>query len=111
MIRCEISSKVTTEALNTLFADAWPNHTPRDFSRVLSQNLGHILAIVDGTLIGLVNVAWDGDKHAFLLDLTVRSDFERQGVGTHLVRHAANLAKSKGVEWLHVDYVPRFAGF
>jgi len=38
-------------------------------------------------------------------------DFQRQGIGTRLVRHAADLAKAKGVEWLHVDYEPRLAEF
>ncbi|KPK65820.1 MAG: hypothetical protein AMK73_01840 [Planctomycetes bacterium SM23_32] len=111
MIRYEISPDVANDALNALFADAWPNHTPRDFSAVLSQNLGHICAMLDGALVGFVNVAWDGDEHAFLLDPTVRSDLQRHGIGTQLVRHAIGLAKSKGAEWLHVDYEPRLAEF
>ena len=111
MIKYEISPDVTNEPLNDLFADAWPDHAPRDFSCVLSQNLGHVCAIADGVLVGFVNVAWDGDKHTFLLDLTVRSDFQRQGIGTQLVRHAIDLARAKGVEWLHVDYEPRVAEF
>jgi GNAT superfamily N-acetyltransferase len=110
-IEYNISPDVANQALNTLFADAWPNHTPRDFSLVLSRNLGHVCAMVNGVLVGFVNVAWDGDKHAFLLDPTVRSDFQRQGIGTQLVRHAIDLAKSKGAEWLHVDYEPRLAEF
>jgi GNAT superfamily N-acetyltransferase len=67
--------------------------------------------MADGVLVGFANVAWDGDKHAFLLDPTVRSDCQRQGIGTGLVRHAIDLARSKGVEWLHVDYESRLAGF
>jgi len=94
-----------------LFADAWPNHTPRDFSPVLSQNLGHVCATRDGVLVGFVNVAWDGGAHAFLLDPTVGSDCQRQGIGTRLVRHAIDLARSNGIEWLHVDYEPRLADF
>ena len=111
MITYEINHDVTNEALNALFADAWPNHTPRDFLPVLSHNLGHVCAIVDGTLVGFVNVAWDGDKHGFLLDTTVRSDLQRQGIGTHLVRQAIDLARSKGAEWLHVDCEPHLAEF
>lgn len=111
MIEYEIGSDVTNEALNALFADAWRDHAPRDFSAVLSQNLCHVCAVADGVLVGFVNVAWDGDKHAFLLDPTVHSDFQRQGIGTHLVRHATDVARSKGVEWLHVDYEPRLSGF
>ena len=111
MVIYETNPDVANEALNALFAEAWANHTPRDFSPVLSQNLGHVCATVDGLLVGFVNVAWDGNKHAFLLDPTVRSDRQRQGIGTQLVRRAIDLAKAKGVEWLHVDYEPRFAEF
>ena len=111
MIEYEIGSDVSNEALNALFADGWPNHTPRDFSPILSQNLGHVCALANGELVGFVNVAWDGDKHAFLLDPTVRSDFRRQGIGTQLVRKAVSLARASGVEWLHVDYEPGLAPF
>ncbi len=111
MVTYEANPDLANEALNALFADAWPDHTPRDFSPVLSHNFGHVCATVDGLLVGFVNVAWDGDKHAFLLDTTVRSDFQRQGIGTQLVRCAIDLAKAKGVAWLHVDYEPRLAEF
>ena len=111
LITYQMNPDVDNEALNALFGDAWPNHAPRDFSPVLSRNLGHVCAMADGVLVGFVNVAWAGNKHAFLLDPTVRSDFQRQGVGTQLVRRAIDLARSKGVEWLHVDYDPRLAEF
>jgi len=111
MIEYLINQDLTNEALNALFADAWLDHTSRDFSPVLSHSLGYVCAMADGVLIGFANIAWDGAKHAFLLDPTVRSDFQRQGIGTALVRHAAELARSKGVEWLHVDYESRLAKF
>ena len=111
MIEYVANREVGNEDLNALFGDAWPDHKPRDFLRVLSQSLGHVCALADGVLVGFVNVAWDGGAHAFLLDPAVRSDFQRQGIGTQLVRHAVELARSKGVEWLHVDYEPRLKKF
>ena len=111
MIEYDTNRDVGNESLNVLFADAWPEHAPRDFEPILSRSLGHVCAMADGVLIGFVNVAWDGDAHAFLLDPTVRPDFQRQGVGTRLVRHAIDLARSKGAEWLHVDFEPRLASF
>jgi len=111
MIDYVTNPNVANEDLNALFADAWLDHTVRDFSPVLSLNLGHVCALADGALVGFVNVAWDGGAHAFLLDPTVRSDFQRQGIGTQLVREAVELTRSKGVEWLHVDYEPRLVDF
>ena len=111
MIEYKISPDVDNQALNVLFADAWPNHQRRDFEFVLSQSLGYVCAMADGVLVGFAKVAWDGGAHAFLLDPTVRSDYQRQGIGSGLVREAVGLARSKGVEWLHVDYDPGLAKF
>ena len=111
VIEYEINPEVSNEAINALFAEAWPDHRPRDFSIVLSQNLGHVCAMADGVLVGFANVAWDGDRHAFLLDPTVHPDLQRQGIGSSLIHHAIGLARSEGVEWLHVDYEHRLAEF
>ena len=105
------NSPVTNEALNALFADAWPDHATRGFQAVLSRSLGHVCAYVDDRLVGFVNVAWDGGVHAFLLDTTVRSDMRRQGIGRELVRRACNLARKADAQWLHVDYVPEHKSF
>lgn len=61
--------------------------------------------------VGFVNVAWDGGVHTFLLDTTVRPEAQRRGVGTRLVERAAQVAKARGVAWLHVDYEPHLEDF
>jgi|TARA_E500000178_G_scaffold237764_1_gene234230 GNAT superfamily N-acetyltransferase len=99
------------EDLNRLFRAAWSNHSPRDFQPVLRQSLTYISAYVDGHLIGFVNVAWDGGKHAFLMDTTVHPDHQRCGIGKQLVREAVSLASELGIEWVHVDYKPPFKRF
>jgi ribosomal protein S18 acetylase RimI-like enzyme len=65
----------------------------------------------DGTLIGFVNVAWDGGDHAFLIDTKVRPDHQRRGIGTELVRTAARHAKEAGCEWMEVDFEEPLASF
>ena len=47
----------------------------------------------------------------FILDTTVHGDFQRRGIGTELVRLAAEQAKAAGCEWLHVDYEPELEPF
>ncbi len=107
-----LNCEITNEELGSLFADAWPEKGPRrDYTAVLSRSLGYVCAYLQNALVGFVNVAWDGGDHAFLLDPVVRSDLQRQGIGSELVHLAGDLARSKGAEWLHVDYEPHLEGF
>lgn len=106
-----ISPPVSNEALNTLFAAAWPEHRDSDFAPVLNHSLAYICAYADERLVGFVNVAWDGGIHAFILDTTVHPDMQRRGIGVELVKQAADAAQSKGCEWLHVDYEPHLKTF
>ncbi len=102
---------VDDAALNALFGSASPDHTRRDFRRVLQQSLVYVCALDGARLVGFVNVAWDGGLHAFLLDPTVQHDYRRRGIGLELVRRAGAAAAQHGVEWLHVDYVSELESF
>jgi GNAT superfamily N-acetyltransferase len=107
-----LNPDLTNEQLRLLFSDAWPSEDPpSDFSTVLSRSLGYFGAFIGKELVGFVNVAWDGGAHAFLLDPTVRKDMQRRGIGSELVRRAVELARSGGVEWMHVDFEPHLENF
>src|SRR3954451_19730213 len=94
------SPPLTNESLNTLFTIAWPNHAWRDFTPIVGQSLLYICAYQGKTLVGYVNVAWDGGIHAFLLDTTVHPDHQRRGIGRHLVALATDEARRRGMHWL-----------
>jgi ribosomal protein S18 acetylase RimI-like enzyme len=98
-----LSPPLADEALNALFAAAWPNHAATAFAPVLARSLAWVAAFEGGELVGFVNVAWDGGAHAFVLDTTVHPRCQRCGVGPALVRRAAEAASAGGAQWLHVD--------
>lgn len=82
------------------------------WDQVRPYSLGWVTARrADGLLVGFVNVAWDGDDHAFLVDTKTRPDFQRSGIGTAVVTLAAQRAKSAGCEWLHVDFGDELRAF
>jgi GNAT superfamily N-acetyltransferase len=82
------------------------------WDRIRPYSLGWVTArLGTGAAAGFVNVAWDGGDHAFLVDTKVRSDLQRHGIGTELVRIAMEQAKSAGCEWLHVDYEDELTPF
>jgi GNAT superfamily N-acetyltransferase len=83
------------------------------WDRIRPHSLGWVTArAADGLLVGFVNVAWDGANHAFLTDTKTRGDWQHRGIGTEVVRRAAERAKAARCEWwLHVDFEPTHAAF
>jgi GNAT superfamily N-acetyltransferase len=97
--------------LRALWALTWPFPATQNFQTSLRACLLHITARKDGQLAGFVKAASDGGMHAFLLDPTVHPNFARRGLGTELVKRAADLARQRGAEYLHVDFLPHLKGF
>ncbi len=82
------------------------------WDQIHGHSLGWVTARTkDGLLVGFVNVAWDGGDHAFLIDTKTRSTHQHRGIGTAVVRLAAQKAKAVGCEWLHVDFEPGLGAF
>lgn len=112
---CELiyrtSPPIINEELNALFAHAWEDHAWRDFTPVLNRSLAFICAYCEEHLIGFVNLVWDGQHHAFILDPTVDKHFRRRGIGVELVRRAVIEAENHGAKWLHVDFEPYLQDF
>ncbi|MBC8088339.1 MAG: GNAT family N-acetyltransferase [Phycisphaerae bacterium] len=110
-IEFAVRPTISDDALNDLFALAWPAHERRTFTRVLSRSLSFVVAFHAQQVVGFVNVAWDGGSHAFILDPTVHPHYQRRGIGSALVHHAVTAATENGVEWVHVDFEPHLSAF
>lgn len=103
---CEWRGRFTNRELNELHAEGF-GHPVSDedwWARVNRHSLGWVCARDGGTLVGFVNVAWDGGTHAFVLDTVVAERTRRQGAGRELVAVAGQGARERGCEWLHVDF-------
>lgn len=94
----------SNDEMNALWAAAWNDTIPRDFSGILSRSLAHVGAYDGDRLVGFVNVAWDGGVHAFILDTCVHPELRRQGIAIRLVKEAERAARERGAQWLHVDF-------
>jgi GNAT superfamily N-acetyltransferase len=92
--------------VNLLHAEGFDHRVldVRWWDQVNRHSLGWVCARRDTGLVGFVNVAWDGDVHAFILDTLVSETVRRQGIGVQLVATAAERATAAGCEWLHVDF-------
>lgn len=93
-------------SVNALHAEAF-GHAPVPIgwhAQLHRHSLGWVCAREGERLVGFVNVAWDGGVHAFVLDTMVARDTQRNGIGTQLVKVAAEGARAARCEWLHVDF-------
>lgn len=98
------------DALRDLMRAAWGSDGAHP-AAVLRHSLCHVCAFDGERLVGFVYLAWDGGIHAFVLDPTVHPDYRRMGIGTALVRRAADVGRERGIVWLHVDFEPDLAAF
>jgi ribosomal protein S18 acetylase RimI-like enzyme len=111
-VQFEWRGKATDEELVALTRSHGGKAQAGWWERVRPHSLGWVTArLHEGTLVGFVNVAWDGGDHAFLLDTKVHPSRQRRGIGTELVRLAAQHAAAAGCEWLEVDFDEELAPF
>ena len=106
----------TNDEVNSLHAEALgtgPSPAEEwDWQRLVSQHsLGWVVARRDETLVGFVNVVWDGLTHAWVQDLMVDGAAQRSGVGSQLVARCKDAAVAAGCGYLHVDFEPHLEGF
>ena len=97
-------SKVTDAEIGELRAAVGWGHEVGTYDRVLKGVHTYFTARDERKLIGFVSVISDSVADAFLVDLMVHPDFQRQGLGKSLVREAIKYAKSIGVQCVHVTY-------
>jgi len=111
LIRIEVDPTLAADDLDALWRSAWGAPAGDYVGRVLPRSLAYLGAYDGQRLVGFVNIAWDGGVHAFVLDTCVHADFRRRGIASGLVRQAAQVAKSRGAQWLHVDFEPQLESF
>ena len=105
-IRYEWRGDFANDEINTLHADAFEHPKFEDDWQTLvgEHSLGWVTARDGDSVVGFVNVIWDGLVHAWIQDEMVSSESRHLGVGVRLVGVARDHAKAAGCEWLHVDF-------
>ncbi|WP_413105548.1 GNAT family N-acetyltransferase [Streptomyces sp. Inha503] len=112
-IKYEWRGDFDNASLNALHADGFGHPVAQtDWrERLERHSLGWVCAGEGGSLIGFVNVVWDGGAHAFILDTVVAQHCRSRGVGAALVATAAKEARAAKCEWLHVDFEEHLRSF
>ena len=78
------------DVLHLYQAVGWTNYTkqPKMLEQALSHSLATYLTHDDEEIIGLVRLVGDGFSSVFVQDLIVLPSYQRQGIGSNLMKEA-----------------------
>ena len=91
MIKFTKESSVSIDDVLHLYqAVGWTNYTnqPQMLEQALSHSLAIYLALDDDAVVGLVRLVGDGFSSVFVQDLIVLPSYQRQGIGSDLMKEA-----------------------
>lgn len=111
MIRLAVDPFPAAAEFEALWQAGWGASAGDYLTSILPRSLAHVAAYAGDRLVGFVNVAWDGGRHAFILDTVVHPEFRRRGTAAAMLRKATEIARERGAEWLHVDFEAGLEGF
>ena len=101
------------DVLHLYQAVGWTNYTNQ--SQMLAQALTHSLAIYlahDGEeIVGLVRLVGDGFSSVFIQDLIVLPSYQRQGIGSDLMKEALGDYKDAYQVQLATEQTEKTLGF
>lgn len=101
------------DVLHLYQAVGWTNYT--DQSEMLEQALSHSLAIyvaLDGdAVVGLIRLVGDGFSSVLVQDLIVLPNYQRQGIGSSLMKEALGNFKEAYQVQLATEQTEKNVGF
>ena len=108
----EISVSID-DVLHLYQAVGWTNYTNQP--QMLEQSLAHSLAICvardDEEIVGLVRLVGDGFSSVFIQDLIVLPSYQRQGIGSALMKEALGDYKDAYQVQLATEQTEKNVGF
>lgn len=104
MIRYEFDASVSPTAVANLRQAVGWNRMELDLADPRLQNTFHLCAFDGELLIGYVEVVSNGVTDAYIQDLIVHPDYQRQGVGRQLMQRTMMRLRADGIYMVSVIY-------
>ncbi len=114
MICVSNQQSIALEAVLHLYqAVGWTNYTyqPQMLEKALSHSLAIYLALDGDAVVGLVRLVGDGFSSVFVQDLIVLPSYQRQGIGSDLIKEALGDSKDAYQVQLVTDQTEKNLGF
>ena len=101
------------DVLHLYQAVGWTNYTnqPQMLEQALSHSLAIYLALDGDTVVGLIRLVGDGFSSVFVQDLIVLPTYQRQGIGSALMKQALEDFKEAYQVQLATDQTEKNVGF
>ena len=101
------------DVLHLYQAVGWTNYTnqPQMLAQALSHSLATYLASDGEKIVGLVRLVGDGFSSVFVQDLIVLPSYQRQGIGSDLMKEALGDYKDAYQVQLVTDQTEKTLGF
>ena len=101
------------DVLHLYQAVGWTNYThqPQMLEKALSHSLAIYLALDGDAVVGLVRLVGDGFSSIFVQDLLVLPSYQRQGIGSNLMKEALGDFKDAYQVQLVTEQTEKTLGF
>ena len=101
------------DILHLYQAVGWTNYTnqPQMLEQALSHSLVIYLALDDDAVVGLIRLIGDGFSSVFVQDLIVLPSYQRQGIGSSLMKEALEDFKEAYQVQLATEETEKNVGF
>ena len=101
------------DVLHLYQAVGWTNYThqPQMLKKALSHSLAIYLALDGDAVVGLVRLVGDGFSSVFVQDLIVLPSYQRQGIGSALMKKALENYKDAYQVQLVTEHTEKTLGF
>ena len=101
------------DVLHLYQAVGWTNYTnqPQMLEQALSHSLAIYLALEGDAVVGLIRLVGDGFSSVLVQDLIVLPDYQRQGIGSSLMKEALGNFKEAYQVQLATEQTEKNVGF
>ncbi len=111
-VEIQLNPEVTASEVCDLRAAVGWDRQEEDYPAAFEGYWGTVGAFDSAKrLIGWGAILSDGVRHAILIDIIVGPSFQRRGLGSRIVAEAVAHVRHRGIELIHVDFVPDLAPF
>ena len=101
-IEYRVPAEISPEEAAELYVEAGWMETAdtKAVSAMLKGTFAVSAAIHRGRLIGFMRALSDGVSDAYMLDLIVRKEYRKQGIGRKILEQLADFLKQRGIDWI-----------